>query len=197
MQKSEIIDALKPVIKTFDELGILYFIGGSIASSAYGTPRATMDVDLISALGYDLIKPLINKLKEEYFIDEEMINDALSTKTSFNIIHLETMLKIDVFILNDHPYYLKAFERKVLDSLQEDSNILNVYLCSPEDVILSKLEWYRLGEETSERQWLDILGVIKVQGDSLDKLYLTDWARKLGVFNLLEKSFSESKVKFD
>ncbi len=197
MQKSEIIDALKPVIKTFDELGILYFIGGSIASSAYGTPRATMDVDLISALGYDLIKPLINKLKEEYFIDEEMINDALSTKTSFNIIHLETMLKIDVFILNDHPYYLKAFERKVLDSLQEDSNILNVYLCSPEDVILSKLEWYRLGEETSERQWLDILGVIKVQGDSLDRIYLTDWARKLGVFNLLEKSFSESKVKFD
>lgn len=197
MQKSEIIDALKPVIKTFDELGILYFIGGSIASSAYGTPRATMDVDLISALGYDLIKPLINKLKEEYFIDEEMINDALSTKTSFNIIHLETMLKIDVFILNDHPYYLKAFERKVLDSLQEESNILNVYLCSPEDVILSKLEWYRLGEETSERQWLDILGVIKVQGDSLDRIYLTDWARKLGVFNLLEKSFSESKVKFD
>jgi len=197
MQKSEIIDALKPVIKTFDELGILYFIGGSIASSAYGTPRATMDVDLISALGYDLIKPLINKLKEEYFIDEEMINDALSTKTSFNIIHLETMLKIDVFILKDHPYYLKAFERKVLDSLQEDSNILNVYLCSPEDVILSKLEWYRLGEETSERQWLDILGVIKVQGDSLDRIYLTDWARKLGVFNLLEKSFSESKVKFD
>jgi len=197
MQKSEIIDALKPVIKTFDELGILYFIGGSIASSAYGTPRATMDVDLISALGYDLIKPLINKLKEEYFIDEEMINDALSTKTSFNIIHLETMLKIDVFILKDHPYYRKAFERKVLDSLQEDSNILNVYLCSPEDVILSKLEWYRLGEETSERQWLDILGVIKVQGDSLDRIYLTDWARKLGVFNLLEKSFSESKVKFD
>jgi len=197
MQKSEIIDALKPVIKTFDELGILYFIGGSIASSAYGTPRATMDVDLISALGYDLIKPLINKLKEEYFIDEEMINDALSTKTSFNIIHLETMLKIDVFILKDHPYYLKAFERKVLDSLQEESNILNVYLCSPEDVILSKLEWYRLGEETSERQWLDILGVIKVQGDSLDRIYLTDWARKLGVFNLLEKSFSESKVKFD
>jgi len=133
-------------------------------------------------------------LKEEYFIDAEMINDALITKTSFNILHLKTMLKIDVFILKDKPYQQKAFERKIKDRLEEKPDALSVYLCSPEDVIINKLEWYKSGGEISERQWLDILGVIKVQGNSLDKEYLTKWSKELGVEDLLKKSFNESNL---
>ncbi len=86
-----------------------------------------------------------------------MIVDALKTKRSFNILHLETMLKIDVFILKDQPYHLKAFERKIKDKLEEDPAAINVFICSPEDIILNKLEWYKLGGEISEHQWLDIL----------------------------------------
>ncbi|OGU33429.1 MAG: hypothetical protein A2057_16740 [Ignavibacteria bacterium GWA2_35_9] len=194
MERDEILGALEPVIKTFDELGILYYIGGSIASSAYGMPRTTLDVDLVTALTPLNITPLVDKLKEEYFIDAEMINDALITKTSFNILHLKTMLKIDVFILKDKPYQQKAFERKIKDRLEEKPDALSVYLCSPEDVIINKLEWYKSGGEISERQWLDILGVIKVQGNSLDKEYLTKWSKELGVEDLLKKSFNESNL---
>ncbi len=195
MGKNEIVEALEPVIKAFNELGILYYIAGSVASSALGIPRTTLDVDLVSALTSHHIKPLVNKLKTEYFIDAEMIKDALKTKASFNILHLKTMLKIDVFILKDQPYPQKAFERKVKDKLEEGPDAISVYLCSPEDLILNKLEWFRSGGETSERQWLDVLGVIKVQSDSLDKEYLINWARKLELLDLLEKSFSECNLK--
>ncbi len=195
MKKNEIISALEPVIKVFDELGLLYYIGGSIASSAYGIARATMDVDLILNLDASYIESLLEKLKDNYFIDGEMISDAVKAKSSFNIIHLETMLKIDIFILKDHPYAQKAFERKIKDKLEEEPSAISIYLCSPEDIILCKLDWYKAGSETSERQWMDIIGVIKVQRDNLDKSYLNIWAQKLGLLNLLKKAFQESKLK--
>jgi len=195
MEKNEIIEALEPVIKAFNELGILYYIGGSFASSAFGIPRTTLDIDLISVLTPLHINPLVEKLKTEYFIDAEMIKDSLNNQTSFNILHLKTMIKIDVFILKDQPYPQKAFERKIKDKLEEHPDSISVFLCSPEDLILNKLEWYRLGGETSERQWLDVSGIIKVQSNSLDKKYLINWARELGVFDLLEKSFSECNLK--
>lgn len=191
MKRNEIVAALEPVIKALNELGLLYYIGGSVASSAFGIARATLDVDLILQMGSYHITQLINKLKNEYYIDEAMINDAIRTESSFNLIHLETMLKIDVFISKNQPYPQKALERKIQDKLEDDPNTINVYFCSPEDIILSKLEWYKSGGEISERQWFDVLGVIKVQGDNLDKSYLKMWAKELGVFNLLETSFEE------
>ncbi|MBU2446235.1 MAG: hypothetical protein KJ666_11805 [Bacteroidetes bacterium] len=194
MKRNEIVAALEPVIKSLNDLDILYYIGGSVASSAFGIARATLDVDLILQMGSYHITPLITKLKNEYYIDEEMINDAIRTESSFNLIHLETMLKIDVFISKNQPYPQKALERKIQDKLEDDPNTIDIYLCSPEDVILSKLEWYKSGGEKSERQWLDVLGVIKVQGDILDKSYLKMWAKELSVFNLLEKSFEECGV---
>lgn len=195
MKKSEIITALEPVIKAFEEFEISYYIGGSVASSAFGTPRTTLDVDLISALSPFHIEPLVNRLNKEYFIDAEMIMDALKTKTSFNIIHFQTMLKIDVFILKDQLYQQTAFKRKIKDKLGEETDSIKVFLCSPEDLILNKLEWYRAGGETSERQWLDVQGIIKVQQNSLDKEYLKKWAKEINVFDLLEKSFFECNIE--
>ena len=194
MKKNEIIVALEPVIKAFDELGILYYISGSIASSAYGNARATLDVDLVLNLMPQHIQPFIDKLQDKYYIDKEMIVDALRTQSSFNIFHLDTMLKIDIFILKDKPYSRKAFERKIKDKLEDDQDTIGIYLCSPEDIILNKLEWYKLGGEVSERQWLDILGVIKVQSDNLDKEYLKNWAAQLSVYNLLEEVFTECNL---
>lgn len=194
MKRNEIIVALEPVIKAFNELGLLYYIGGSVASSAFGIARSTLDVDLILQMGAYHISPLFKKLKNEYYIDKAMINDAIRTESSFNLIHLETMLKIDVFISKNQPYPQKALERKIQDKLEDDPNTINIYLCSPEDIILSKLEWYKSGGEISERQWFDVLGVIKVQGDNLDKSYLKMWAKELGVFNLLEKGFEEGGI---
>jgi len=123
-----------------------------------------------------------------------MINEAIKEKASFNIIHLKSMLKIDVFILKDELYSKKAFERKTKDKLDEEAESINIYFCSPEDIILHKLEWFKSGGEVSEKQWLDILGVIKIQFEKLDKDYLKKWAEQIDVFNLLEKSFSECDI---
>ena len=114
MKKPDIIVALDMVITCFEKLGIAYYIGGSVASSAYGIARATMDVDLVAKVEIGQVKRLVEALKADYYIDAEMIRDAILGSTSFNLIHLETMIKIDVFIVNDQPYDSKALTRRHL-----------------------------------------------------------------------------------
>ena len=193
MVKNEILNAMEPVVKALDESSIGYFIGGSIASSAYGIARATMDVDMILNIAPFQVKSFVDKLKGEYYIDIEMINDALINKSSFNILHLDSMLKIDFFILKDQTYPLNAFKRRVQSSLDDSDDSIKVFLCSPEDIIIFKLEWFKLSDESSERQWSDIIGVIKVQKNNLDKEYLKHWAIQLDLFNLLQKAFEQSE----
>lgn len=194
MKKNEIISALEPLLKVFNEFGILYYISGSIASSAFGRARATMDVDMVVDLQPIHAKALVDKLDKIYYIDENMILDAIEDQSSFNLIHLDTMLKIDVFILNDHPYQQTAFARKIKDKLEDEPFTISVYLSSSEDIILNKLIWYKKGNEISEKQWDDIVGVIKVQGEKLDKEYLNHWAIQLGVRKLLNKALAEGKI---
>ncbi|MBN2059420.1 MAG: hypothetical protein JW882_03290 [Deltaproteobacteria bacterium] len=192
MKSPDILDAIRPVIKAFEKLGILYYIGGSIASSAWGLARATMDVDMVSVLKKEHAHPLAEMLKSEYYIDEEMILDAVKRKSSFNIIHLETMFKIDIFLKKSNSYSEVVFKRKRKENLDEENCDVEFFIASSEDIILNKLEWFRKGGEIAERQWHDILGVIKVQGNLLDKEYLYRWAGELGVKDLLEKAFTES-----
>jgi hypothetical protein len=192
--KSEIDIAVELFIKTLESLNVSYYIGGSIASSVYGIARATMDVDLVSELKQEHVKHLVQNLKKDYFIDEEMIIDAIKNNSSFNIIHLGTMLKIDVFIPKAGFFNKKVFERKRKESISQEPNSIQVFLCSAEDTILSKLEWYESGGSVSDRQWKDILGIIKVQDELLDKRYLIKWAEELGVKDLLEKAFNEGKM---
>lgn len=192
--KSEIDIAVELFVKTLESLNVSYYIGGSIASSAYGIARATMDVDLVSELKQEHVKRLVQNLKKNYFIDEEMIIDAIKNNSSFNIIHLGTMLKIDVFIPKAGFFNNKVFERKRKESISQEPDSIQVFLCSAEDTILSKLEWYKSGGSVSDRQWKDILGIIKVQGELLDKNYLLKWAEELGVKDLLEKALNEGKM---
>jgi len=192
--KSEISKAIEQFIKVLERLNIPYYIGGSIASSVYGIARATMDIDLVSELKQEHAKMLVQGLKTDYFIDEEMINDAIRNKSSFNIIHLETMIKIDVFVSTGRQFEQKSFERRRKDSVSDERDSIQVFLCSAEDTILSKLEWYKSGGNVSERQWKDILGIIKVQGRLLDKNYLRQWAEELDVKDLLEKALIEGKM---
>lgn len=193
MDKNEIVKALEPVIKILDESGINYFIGGSIASSAYGIARATLDVDMIVQLKQIQADILVEKLSSEYYIDAEMITNAIKDKSSFNIIHLESMLKMAFFISQDLAFDLKSFERKTQNNLDESDESIKIYLSSAEDIILSKLNWFNLSNQTSEKQWQDIMGVIKVQKNNLDKEYLKHWAIQLDLFSLLQKAFEQSE----
>ena len=176
------------------KLSIPYYIGGSIASSLYGMARATLDVDIVAALKINHITPLKQFLEHQYYIDEDMIADAIRTSSSFNLIHLETMIKIDVFIHKEDSYAEMALRRKRQDTFEELANV-EFYFSSPEDIIIAKLQWYKIGGFVSERQWLDTIGVIKVQGDLLDKKYLKSWSQKLGLSSLMQKAFDEADVK--
>ncbi len=195
MKTPDILVALKSVINIFEKLSIPYYIGGSIASSIYGMARATMDVDIVADIDTHHIPALKQHLENDYYMDEDMIKEAILNKSSFNLIHLETVLKIDVFIYKDDPYHRIAIQRKLKDTLEEDNTDTTFYFSSPEDIIINKLIWYKMGGGVSDRQWLDVIGVIKVQGESLDKTYLKDWSQKLQILELLNKAFDESGIK--
>jgi len=194
MKIPDILIAVQPVIQAFKKLSIPYYIGGSIASSVYGMARATLDVDIVADLKTHHSAHLNQILEDQYYIDEDMINDAIRTNSSFNLIHLETMIKIDVFIHQDEPYPLAALQRIRKDTFEDTANV-EFYFSSPEDIIIHKLQWYKMGGLVSERQWLDVIGVIKVQKDSLDKKYLERWSRKLGLSTLLKEAFNAKDVK--
>jgi hypothetical protein len=194
MKKDDIIKALSKVIECFDKLGTAYYIGGSVASSAYGMARATMDVDLVANVEISQVDDLVKSLEADYYISAEMIRDAIRRYASFNLIHIETMIKIDVFIAKDRSYDAEALTRRRLETLGEESS-RKFYLSSPEDAVLSKLQWYELGGRESEQQWKDVLGILKVQSNNLDLDYLKYWASKLSLSELLHRSFDDADVK--
>jgi hypothetical protein len=188
-----ILQALEPVVQAFEALGIGYQIGGSIASSAYGIARATLDVDLVADLNGNQIRPLVDRLLDAYYVDEERVRDAVARRSSFNVIHLESMLKIDVFVLKSRLYDRVAFARARMQNLGEaELPRHHYYVASPEDVILNKLDWYRQGGCVSERQWNDVLGILKVQQYSLDIEYMQRWADALGLSDLLLRALRDS-----
>jgi hypothetical protein len=194
MKETDILAALRPVTEAFEKLGISYFIGGSIASSAYGIARATLDIDIVSDMKHRHVRSLIKILESIYYIDEDMILDAIRRQSSFNLIHLETMFKVDVFIVKEGPYHREALRRRKKDILDEDRKTTEFYLISSEDIILSKLDWYRLGGKVSSQQWSDVLGVLKVQDKLLDMEYLRHWASELKLTDLLEQAFHDAGV---
>lgn len=194
MKKPDILIALGPLIKAFRTLGISYYIGSSVASSAYGIARATLDVDLISDVKAEHVHSLVEMLETDYYIDKEMILDAINRRSTFNLIHLATMLKIDVFVTKERLYDQCAFQRKRKETLDEEQITDEFYLASPEDVILNKLEWFRMGGESSERQWHDVVGIMHVQGDLLDRNYLHRWASELKISDLIEKAFHDAGI---
>lgn len=187
----EPLSAALQVIDALEKLNVAYYVGGSLASSTYGEYRASLGADLIADLDNQHVAPLVKELGADFYADEEMIGDAVSRKSSFNLIHLRLASKVDVFIPGNRPFDRLKFQRRILQTIAHDPP-RSVYVASPEDTILAKLEWYRLGHEVSERQWRDVLGVLRVQGDHLDHGYLRQWAAELAVADLLTKAFGET-----
>ncbi len=179
------------VIHILDRLGIPYFIGGSLASAIHGVVRATRDAHIVAAIQPVHVAPLVQSLQSHFYVLSADITEALQRCGSFNIIHLETLFKVDIFLPKDRPYDQAQFGRRVAHVLSRTPHD-TMYLCSVEDTILSKLEWFRLGNDVSERQWLDVLGVLKVQEPTLDRAYMQEWATILGVVDLLERAEEEA-----
>jgi hypothetical protein len=193
MKLPDIIEVTLKVVKVFEELGIAYHIGGSLASSAFGIARSTLDVDIVADIKPDQASDIYENLREEFYVDVEMILSAIQKQSSFNLIHLETLFKVDIFPLKNHPFDQQAFQRRLQKSFSEDAS-QQLFFATPEDIILHKLTLYKAGEGVSDRQWIDVQGVLKVQGDQLDMVYLKGWAERLTVFNLLMKAIDEAGI---
>ncbi|MEJ2304901.1 MAG: hypothetical protein P8Y14_25535 [Anaerolineales bacterium] len=180
------------VIEAFEKLNVSYLIGGSLASALHGTARSTLDADLVADLRSEQVKPLVEILQHDFYIDREAILDAIQHQSSFNIIHLETAFKVDIFIAKPRRFDRMQFQRRRLEVVANDPE-RKAYVTTAEDIVLAKLEWYRLGGGVSDRQWRDILGVLKVQAGRLDLDYLQEWAVELGVADLLQRASKESE----
>jgi hypothetical protein len=173
------------VVETLDKLGIPYLIVGSLASSLYGLARSTLDSDLLADIKPGHASRLRRELEDRFYVSEEEIEAALRQRGSFNVIHYESVFKVDLFVPKERAFDLQQFQNRKFEIVVTHPD-RSAYIASPEDTILAKLERYRLGDEISDRQWQDILGVLKTQASRLNFQYLRDGARVLNVSDLLE-----------
>lgn len=184
--------AVAPVVDVFEEMGVEYYLAGSVISSLFGIARATADVDVVAQLRFEHVKTFVSRLLDAYYVDEDAVADAIRRASMFNVIHLETMLKVDVYIASTS-FDRSALSRRQRDSLVVDEPAREFAIASAEDVVLHKLRWFRDGGEVSDRQWGDILGVLRVQGDRLDVEHLKRWASVLGVADLLDRALRDAR----
>ena len=186
------LEVLLDFAQVLSELGIQYVVVGSFASSARGFQRATRDVDILANIRLDQADAIYERLMDRYYVDCVSIRSAVINRTHFNAIHLDSMFKVDVFVPSDSDHLShQQLMRHLPERLSPDSEA-TVYLATAEDTLLAKLVWYRKGDQVSDRQWTDVLGIIRLQGEHLDREYLENWAGQLGLTELLSKAISEA-----
>jgi hypothetical protein len=179
------------VVDILETLNVPYLIGGSFASTSYGRVRTTQDVDIVAALEQQHVTPLITALGDAFYADEQVIRQAIERRTSCNLIHQETMFKVDIFIPKLRPFDRQQLARRV-ERVIDRGTARKAFFASVEDIVLAKLEWYRLGGEVSERQWQDIQSILQLQWEALDRTYLSTAAGTLRVSDLLERALGEA-----
>lgn len=178
------------VVQVLNELNISYMLVGSVASSFYGEPRSTHDIDFVMAI----LPPDVERLAESfekpgYYLSEEAIREAVARGNPFNLIDSHTGSKADFWPLKSDPYHQTCFNRRKKQKIFEN----DTYIATPEDLILTKLEWYKLSGG-SEVQFKDALGIYEVQRENLDLDYIYKWSERLEIKNLVDKLIEESAL---
>jgi hypothetical protein len=186
------MQVVREVVDALDRLAIPYALGGSMASSVYGVMRYTQDADLTVEPFPGREQELADCFGDEHYVSVGAMRQANHERGSFNIIHTTVGFKVDLFVRKQRPFEHSAMSRRrplvFADRPQQPIHVL-----APEDVILFKLEWYRTGGETSERQWLDVVNVLQAQRDELDCGYLERWSRDLQIEDLLLRAWTEAR----
>ncbi|HNQ78363.1 MAG TPA: hypothetical protein PK747_07520 [Acidobacteriota bacterium] len=188
---NEPLEVTLKVTRVLEIMDIPYFITGSLASTLYGMVRSTQDADIVAEMNADHVKPFAESLSKEFYLDEEMMCESIRYNKSFNLIHKECVFKVDVFVPVPSDYLRSQFSRAKLHTFTFQIGAGAIF-ASPEDTILSKLRWFRAGGEGSDRQWRDILGVLKAGSGEIDVKYLRNWAGELKVTDLLERALKEA-----
>lgn len=171
-----------------EALGVPYTIGGSIAASFAGEPRSTVDVDFVVALTAAHVKSLVAELAGDFYVAEDALRRAVQSGGTANLIHHDTQLKVDLFVAGGTPLDAQQIARRQRIDMPQGT----LYVHPPEDILLQKLRWFRIGGEVSDRQWRDILGIIRTQGTRLDRDYLATNASTLSVDALLARALAEA-----
>ena len=177
------------VVRALDALGVTSTVGGSIASSFAGEPRSTIDIDIVAALEEQHVAGLVSRLGSAFYADEDALHRAVRSRTSANLIHQTTMLKVDLFVAGGTPLDAQQLARRQRVTLGDGREL---FVHPPEDILLQKLRWYRLGGGSSDRQWRDVLAIIRVQGTRLDRDYLHQYASVIDVSDLLRRALDEA-----
>lgn len=185
----ETLQTALAVTRALDNLGVKWFLGGSLASSLLGIPRATLDADIVADLRLIHVEAFLISLGDAWYADATAIRDAIELRSSFNLIHYDTAIKVDVFIPKQRNFERGQFIRARFITITEDGGI-QIPVCAPEDLIAIKLEWFRLGGELSERQWNDIQGILHINAGNLDAGLLRENANELKVADLLDRALT-------
>ena len=186
--------AFEEIVNTLDTLRIPYMVGGSVASSVHGFFRSTNAIDLVAAMQPQHIVRFASHLAANFYVNPETMQEALAQRRPFNLIHLASGYKFDIFPAAGNTYFETQIERREQEvELGEGANV-RCSLATAEDTLLAKLVWYRQGGEQSERQWNDVRGIRSVQGNRLDRAYMSKWASHLNVDDLLDRLLSEEEL---
>lgn len=169
------------VVEILNNLNISYLVTGAISVSYYGEPRSTNDIDIVSGMGLENVEKFVSAFDKHFFIDERSISSAIQNRTFFQIIHKESLFKIDCWILKDDHFSREMFERRKKVKIFDK----DVYLPSPEDLIITKLEWFK--KSNVDKHYLDALGILKVQDKKIDIEYIEKWCIKKNIINIWEK----------
>ena len=193
---SEKREVVLKVISVLEQIGITYLICGSFASALYGLARSTNDADLVAEVKGEQVSDLFRALETDFYVNETSIHRAVETGRQFNVIHSETQFKVDIFTPKPGGFAAKELARRQEREFGTGSN-RTAFFASPEDTVVSKLSWYRRGNEISDLQWRDVVTVLKVQHDRLDIEYLRQSASELGVGDLLEDALTEAAALWE
>jgi hypothetical protein len=180
------------VTRELERLGVPHLVGGSLASSFYGLPRSTNDVDIVAVLRDEHVEALVKALQPRFYADGDMMREAIAHRHEFNVVELSAMFKIDVFVPLLNPVIRGELARARLEIVDRGRG-LTMRMASPEDTVVHKLRWYRLAAGVSERQWADAIGVLAVQRGKLDVAYLRETAALLEVSDLLERAMQAAE----
>lgn len=176
------------ISRALEDIGIVHTIGGSLAASIAGEPRSTIDIDVVAAIEEFHVDQLVGLLMHAFYVDEASLRRAVRERSSTNLIHQATQLKVDLFVAGGTPLDTQQLARRRLVDVG-GGRILPFH--PPEDILLQKLRWYQMGGRSSDRQWRDIQGIIRVQGAGLDRTYLREYAPAFGIEALLADALSE------
>ena len=173
----EPIELLAFATSALERLGLRYLVTGSMATIAYGEPRFTNDLDIVVEMSHDSIDGIVQAFPEdEFYLSRTAILEAVRSHRQFNVIHPRSGLKIDFFVASPSDFDQMRLSRgRHLSVLAQGT----ACFASPEDVILKKLQYFREGG--SQKHIRDILGVLRVLGDTVDRAHIANWANRLGM----------------